>query len=379
MEDNLYQALTRLRHELHQYPEVSGNEHHTAKRILEALKSHTPDEVIHLGGTGLAAVYNGQQPGPTTLLRAELDALPITEKNNIEHISTQQGISHVCGHDGHMVSLIGVAAHLATNKPQKGRVVLLFQPAEEDGRGAIAVYKDAGFKAIKPDYVFAYHNIPGAQLGHVLLKEGVFTAAAKSIIITLTGKTSHAAEPENGHNPALAMAQITQEVLQLQNPKISAPDFALITPVYSRLGSKAYGVSAGDGELHFTLRTFSNKVMKDLDEAILRTSRSIAAAHYLEVSFSYTEEFEANENGHESIELLRTAVENGGHMATEKSEPFKWGEDFGVFTSRFKGAMFGIGSGINCPALHNPDYDFPDAILPTAVSMYIGLINQLNN
>ena len=162
-------SAAELRHELHRHPEVSGFEAETAARIFRFFEPLQPDEVLRgLGGHGAAFVFSGAEPGPTVLLRCELDGLPIRELSQAAHCSTVDGRSHACGHDGHMAILASVGETLSTARPPKGRVVLLFQPAEENGGGAEAVIRDTRFPKIRPDFVFALHNLPGFPLGQAV-------------------------------------------------------------------------------------------------------------------------------------------------------------------------------------------------------------------
>ena len=191
-------AWSQVRKELHRMAELSEHEYKTAKRIAKELRPFHPDNLIeNLGGTGIAAVFEGKEPGKTLLFRAELDALPIQEINEFEHRSDTDGVSHKCGHDGHMTTLLALAEKLRNEQlPQKGRVVLLFQPAEENGEGAKAILADPKFKDIEPDEVFSWHNLPGYEMNSVILKKDNFNAAVKSIIVKLHGKTSHAGSPK---------------------------------------------------------------------------------------------------------------------------------------------------------------------------------------
>ena len=157
--------IKNLRKELHQYPEVSGKEVNTAKRIKAFIEKHHPTEIIeNIGGNGLAVVYEFGKQGKTIVIRCELDALPIEEKNDFEHRSTIKGVSHKCGHDGHMAIVAGLIFWLKEQLFTKGKVVLLFQPAEETGQGAYKVLQDKRFQELKADYVFALHNIPKEPL-----------------------------------------------------------------------------------------------------------------------------------------------------------------------------------------------------------------------
>src|SRR5690606_33382636 len=157
--------------------------------------------------------------------------------------SMHDGVSHTCGYDGHASILCGLAAHLSENKHKAGKVYLVFQGAEENGEGAAAMLADDKFKEIKADYVFALHNLPAYPLGQIVLKENTFTASVTSIIIKLIGKTAHAAEPENGYNPAACLAEIVQKSLALANNNPESDDLSVVTPVYMKMGELAYGIS----------------------------------------------------------------------------------------------------------------------------------------
>ena len=369
------EELTAIRRELHAHPEVSGQEYETAKRIVRFLQQYQPDEIIEgLGGTGVAAIFNGKKEGPSILFRAELDALSIEEVNTFEHRSQIEGVSHKCGHDGHMTCLLGLAKKLGQERPDKGRAILLFQPAEEVGAGAQAVLDDKKFEAIHPDFVFAFHNLPGYPLNQIVVREGAFTAAVTSIIIRLRGKTAHAAEPEHGHNPALAIAEILTQMDGLSNNEPDRDDFVVITPIHVEMGKIYYGISAGYGEVRLTLRTWTQDELEKLKEKVVQIIQTTAERHHLRPEFEWTHFFHANENGSHSVQLIRQAAAANGLALTERARPFKWGEDFGLFTQKFKGAMFGIGSGEDSPALHNPDYDFPDEMIPVGVAMFFEIL-----
>jgi amidohydrolase len=364
--------IIQFRRELHKHPEVSCNEFQTQKRIINKLKE-LGIESYEIGGTGVMVRFDGAEAGKTVMLRADTDALPITEINTFPHKSIFEGVSHKCGHDGHTAIMVGVALHLLNNPLQKGTVLLLFQPAEENGEGAKAVLKDSKFN-LEPDIVYAFHNLPGYPLHQVVVREGSFTTAVKSIIIKLKGKTSHAAEPELGINPAKCIAEIISFFEKAIEPNIEADDFALATPVFINMGEKSYGVSAGYGEVHYTIRTWNNQVMGDFTHKIIEAVNRIASNSGVETEISWTEEFFANQNDPKVVSNIRTVANEQSFQLEERATPFKWGEDFGLFTEKYKGAMFGIGSGESSPALHNPDYDFPDEIIPTGIKMFTGLI-----
>lgn len=372
-------ALTALRQELHKYPEISGNEVGTGKRILSFLSNYPPDTLLsNIGGHGIIAIYNGEKEGKQILFRCELDALPIAEVNTFEYKSVFKDVSHKCGHDGHMAILCGLAMQLHLKRPETGAVILLFQPAEEDGSGAAKVFYDSQFN-LKPDFAFALHNLPGYPANEIVIKNDTFTCAVNSMIIKLKGKTAHAGEPHMGINPTLAVAEIINAFNSSIQTDISRKDYGLITPIYTRIGSKAYGVSAGDGEVHFTIRSNSNAQMKELESHLLKTARNIASKQQLEIAISWTESFQANENNEEAANFIRQAANSNQYLIKEKESPFSWGEDFGLFTQHFPGAMFGLGSGTTTPALHNPDYDFPDEIIATGVTIFHSISKQILN
>lgn len=372
-------SLILLRKELHKHPELSGYESDTAGRLRDYIASTAPScEVIpDIGGKGVLFIFRGVREGPAILIRADMDALPIRETNEFSHKSVHPGISHKCGHDGHMAILAGLAGELHRDKPGRGTVLLLCQPAEETGEGAMRVICDPLFARFSPDYVFALHNLPGYPLNQVIVRDGVFNASVISLIIRLSGKESHAAEPEKGINPALAFAELIQTFDQLSLNEPSSEDFRLITTVHCSIGGIAYGTNPGTGELHATLRTWSQQKMEILKEDLLRLSAEIASRHTLRLESEWTQEFQGNHNHTESNAIVRRAAESSGLNVVDNQEPFKWGEDFGFFTQRHKGAMFGLGSGLDCPALHNPDYDFPDQLIPAGVSVFKSIIMEL--
>ena len=380
LSDSQFQQLAAFRKELHTHPEVSGNEHETAKRVLTYLDNLNPSSVMHtFGGTGIIATYDSRKAGPTLLFRAELDALPIQEINTFDYQSIYEGVSHKCGHDGHSTSLLGLATLLHENPPQKGKVHLLFQPAEEDGEGAKAMLADSKFEGIDPDFIFAYHNLPGYPLGEVVYRQGSFTAAVKSVTFKFHGKTAHAAEPEHGHNPALAIADILKGCEQLTNNEPSRADFKLITPIHIEMGEIAYGISAGYGELRLTIRTWTQEFMHELTEGVLRLAKEASDKYGMLISDEWSHEFSANQNQDAAVLQVVQASESMGYVLSQRDYPFKWGQDLGLFTQHFPGAMFGIGSGENCPALHNPDYDFPDELIHTGTSLFYKICENLLN
>ncbi len=370
--------LVRFRHHLHAHPELSGQEYQTAKKIAETITRFNPTSIVEkVGGTGLLVIFDSGQKGSTILFRAELDALPIHEINDFAYRSTVDNIAHKCGHDGHATILLGLAQRLSEKPFSRGKIVLLFQPAEENGKGAKAVLSDPKFDIIQPDFVFAFHNLPGYPLHQVVVRKQSFTSAVKSIIIKLHGKTAHAAEPEFGINPALAIASILEQTNKLSNNQPERQDFTVITPIHIEMGKIYYGISAGYGELRLTLRTWTEEHLNLVSEKILQIIQSVAQENQLKAEIEWTHHFAANQNNADSVNtVVQSAIENQLSVL-QRPYPFKWGEDFGLFTQKYNGAMFGIGAGENTPALHNPDYDFPDAIIPTGVDLFYRIASKI--
>jgi amidohydrolase len=372
--------LQKMRHLLHQHPEISNQENNTAQRVKQFLQTTHPTALVeNIGGNGIVAIYNGQQAGPTVALRCELDALPISDNITAKYQSVSNGVGHKCGHDGHMAILLGMAQYLGAHPPKKGKAMLLFQPAEETGQGAQSMLQDDKFAALQPDYIYALHNLPGFAKGQIIVKNGVFASASKGMIVRLTGATSHASHPEGGKNPALAVSLMLQSFLGIAQMHTPFNRAALITPIHMRVGQPAFGTSAGDGELMVTLRAHRDEEMAILTEKTTATAKSLAALHGLGCDIEWTEEFEAVKNDDACVQLIRTLAQQNGLSVVEAQQPFPWSEDFGVFTSKYKGALFGLGSGQNHPQLHNQDYDFPDEIIPQGIAMFKYLVDDLLN
>ena len=375
--DNLLPDLIRLRHRLHRQPELSGAEKCTAAMLVDYLSRFEPDGMLEgLGGNGLAVVFDGSEAaddGPTLLLRADLDALPIEESNDFAHRSQRAGVAHKCGHDGHMAILAGVAASLAARRPQRGRAVLLFQPAEETGAGARAVLDDPRFAALAPDCCFALHNVPGYPLGEVLLRNGTMSCASRGLRIRLQGKSAHAAHPEAGRAPTAALAQLLEG---LPRQALKVDGLALATVVHARLGEAAFGTAPGEAEVLVTLRADSDSGMQRLVARVESLVRAAAEQSSLGVELSWHDVFRASHNDSGAAAAVREAARASASPLREMAEPFRWSEDFAEFTIAYPGALFGLGAGEASAQLHNPDYDFPDQLIGRGLRLFRALLDQ---
>ncbi len=377
VDTSIVRDAVTLRHQLHRQPEISNRETGTARAIVDFVRDHRPDEVITaLGGTGVAAIYRGAAPGPTVLFRSELDALPIDELNDFGHRSQQAHVSHKCGHDGHMSMVAAIAPLLVRSPLARGRVVLLFQPAEETGEGAAAIRRDPRFAAIAPDYCFAIHNMPGYPLHQVLTREGTFAMASVGMAARLEGRTSHASQPELGVSPASAVARLLGELPSLGDTS-DIDQFRLVTLTHATLGERSFGIAPGVAEVLATLRAAKDADLHALKTcAVERVAQAAKAAH-LSLDVQWHDDFAATMNDPEAVRLIVAAAESLGLQLQRLPQPFRWSEDFGLFTQVSKGAMFGLGAGVDAPALHSPDYDFPDELIGTGLGIYGALISKL--
>lgn len=370
--------LVAFRRSLHRIPELSREEAATAREVQAFLAPTQPDRIVTgLGGHGLAAVYEGRESGPTVMFRAELDGLPIEEISAIPHRSTIPGRGHLCGHDGHMAVLAALARALGRQRPQRGRAVLMFQPAEEDGSGAAAVIADPRFREIAPDFAFAFHNLPGMPFGKVALAEGPVNCASRGMRIVLTGKTAHASMPEFGVSPVDVVAQLMPALTALGKGGPLEEGFSMVTVTHAKIGEAAFGVAPGHAEIWATLRTLTDAGMEDLCASAEQLVLSAAREKGLGVEISYDDIFQHCENAPEAVAHLRRALEEEGVPYDQGQLPIRASEDFGRFGHRAPAAMFFLGAGENHPSLHNPDYDFPDDLIAIGARVFIRTLRNL--
>ena len=370
--------LVAFRRELHRFPEISNEEEETAKRVVAFLADTGPDEVLTgLGGQGVALVYDSGRPGGTVLFRAELDALPIAEVSAIPHRSAVAGKGHMCGHDGHMAILAALGRQFGRRRPAAGRVVLMFQPAEETGNGAADVVADPRYAAIRPDFAFSLHNLPGTPLGHVRLREGVVNCASRGMRIELEGRTAHSSMPESGVSPMQAVSRLMPALAALGGGSFADDDFAMATVTHVHMGEPVFGVAPGHAEIRATLRTRLDARMADLTAAAEALVRTEAAADGLAWSVDYHEIFVASLNAPEAVAHLAAALDAEGISHDAEELPMRASEDFGIFGHGSKSAMLYLGAGTDRPNLHNPDYDFPDDLIPIGARIFMRTARNL--
>lgn len=372
--------IIELRKEFHKNAEIALNENKTKQIICSFLKTNAPScKIINIAGTGITAVFESNKPGKTILFRADMDALPIAESLSIPHASCNIGVSHKCGHDGHSAILCGLAYFIEKNKLSNGKVILIFQPAEETGKGAKQIIEDDFIKTILPDFIFALHNMPGFEKNSIITKKNQFASASKGMIVKLTGKVAHAAYPENGVSPAIAMAELIRKFYNIPLDNETFDNFVLLTIIHASLGEKAFGTAPAYAEVMATLRSFDDTNMKRLIHECLLVSKEIAQQHGLDIKIEWTDEFDETYNHPEAVDIIEKAAMENNYSIIHATSPFRWSEDFGVFTRKYKGAMFGIGAGISHPALHSKEYDFPDDIIETGVNLFADICKIIIN
>ncbi len=370
--------LVAWRRKLHRMPELSGEEEETAREVCAFLETAKPDRIISgLGGHGVAAIYESGAPGPTVLFRSELDALPIQELSDLPHRSATPGKGHLCGHDGHTATLAALGRGLSRQRPQRGRIVLMFQPAEENGSGAAAVVADSKFREIAPDLSFSYHNLPGMPLGRVALAEGPVNCASRGLRIALAGKTAHASQPEAGVSPMAAVAHLMPALTALGRGATLDPDFAMATVTHARMGEPAFGVAPGRAEIWATLRTLTDDRMADLCAQAENLARRAANEAGLGLDIAYDDIFDTVENSPVAVAHLRRALDAEGVPHDRGNLPMRGSEDFGRFGQKAPAAMFFLGAGERHPSLHNPDYDFPDDLIDIAARVFMRTARDL--
>ncbi len=377
--------LIRFRRDLHQNPELSREEKHTHDKICDFLSRFSPDKMItHIGGYGLAAIYNGKAPGPTLAFRADIDALPIHEESRFPHASQVENVSHKCGHDGHTAILAGLGTILHESRPEKGRVVLMFQPAEETLDGARQYVSDPKFKEIEPDYVFGLHNWRSDRENQVMLRTGQMSPAVTTMLIDLKGTSAHASRPESGICPYNAAVKIVAKAYELQNNSDGhADDFSMTTLVHFVLGKNpGYGTAPDDAHIAMTLRAYKDSVLKELTRGIEAYIATVSAQEKLQHHhIAYTDETIACTNDDACCRIIENAARENNLDVQYMETPMRGGEDVGyiINTSRQGGAYFHLGSGPDQPDLHEPAYDFPDGLIEPGIRMYHSIVNQILN
>lgn len=380
--DTQVKEIQKIRQTLHKYPELSGAETDTASFIQGYLERFGADEIVTgIGGDGVLGIFNGAEPGngKTLMIRAELDALAIREQTNLPYGSENDGVMHACGHDGHMAMVLGVGKWLKEHRPDHGRVILLFQPAEETGLGAGAMLKDEAFKSLKIDRGIALHNLPGYKKNVVFIKEDTFASASVGLKIEFQGKSSHAAYPGEGINPAIAISDLVQKLEQVKNLALQNDKFRVLTVTYIKLGEPAFGINPGHGEMGVTVRAETDEGMREMIDEVKHELSSVKDSFDGTITTEQREPFSAVVNDAEGVNILSSITDSLKIETKSLKDPFAWSEDFGEFRKKCPITLFGLGAGENTPALHSETYNFDDDLIPVGTAIFCEYIKQMNN
>ena len=368
METGNFELAKKLRHELHQHPELSNEEVWTKKHLMDFLKTHTNLEIVDQGNW-FYAIYRAGLDKPSVAFRADFDALPMDEVIDLPWASRFPGKAHKCGHDGHSATLAGFALEIDQKGADKN-IFFLFQPAEETGDGAIQCVDF--IKEHNIDEIFAYHNMSGFPYKSVGIIDGTSFCASKGMTIHLEGAPAHASQPETGINPSLAIANIIKAISDFTSPEINK-GLILCTVVQIDVGENAFGIAASKGDLRMTIRALYEDELDLLQENLENFAKAQGEEHGLKVSFNYNDEFPETINHKESADKIRLVAKSRGMELVELKEAFRGSEDFGHFTKLTKGAYCLIGNGEDYPHVHTNEYDFRDELIKSGVEIFTGL------
>ncbi len=381
-----HSELTALRRELHAHPELGFEEVYTAKRVQQALQLCGVDEVhTGIGKTGVVAVIRGKRhsSGRMTGLRADMDALPMTEHNDVAWKSAKPGLMHGCGHDGHTAMLVGAARYLAETRRFDGTAVLIFQPGEEGYAGAQAMIDDGLFARFPVQSVYGMHNWPAMRPGTIGLNSGAMMAAADRIAIDITGKGGHGAHPYQTVDPVLVAGHIITAVQSIVSRNVKPVDSAVISLCAMQAGDLgAMSVVAGSARLVGTVRTFRSEVQTLIERRLRELCGSVAQAFGATAVVTYERMYPATINTAAEARFAGDVATSlvGAENVVRDLEPSMGAEDFSFMLRVKPGAYLRLGQGLdNGPGscqLHNNRYDFNDEVLPLGAALHASLAEQ---
>lgn len=371
LKDELEKVIA-LRHSLHKIPEKSLEETKTKETLMAFLKENTSFEIVD-NGSWFYAVHHAD-PSATAPSSNEKQLTgaksPIAFRADMDAVCGKDGKpGHYCGHDGHSSILSGLALYLDSHKHAWDRdVYLIFQPAEEIGKGGNVCSALLSEKNIGE--VYGLHNIPGYPKNQILTRKGTFACASTGLEIRMTGTPSHAAYPEAGKNPGLALSKLLIQTDELTKKLNQMKGFVLMTLIGMEIGSDSYGVSASDGVLRLTVRAAKQAIFDTYLSKIRELAQMLANEYGLELQIQEIERFPATENDEKSTLYVQSCAKELGLSVTELLEPMRWSEDFGYYLQKTKGAFFGVGDGEAHAQLHTEGYEFPDEIIETAIRLF---------
>lgn len=375
--------LTALRRDLHAHPELGFEEVYTAARVQEALRLCGVDEIhAGIGKTGVVGVVRGRSTASGRMLglRADMDALTMTESNDFPWKSTKSGMMHGCGHDGHTAMLVGAARYLAETRNFDGTAILIFQPGEEGFAGAKAMIEDGLFQRFPVDAVYGMHNWPGLKPGQIGVVPGAMMAAADRITIEITGKGGHGAHAYLAVDPVVVAAHIITAVQSIVSRNVRPLDGAVVSLCAMQAGDlHAMSVLPGKATLVGTVRTFSPQVQDLVERRLHELCSAVALGFGASATVNYERVYPATVNTQRESMFAADVAELlvGADHVVRDLEPSMGAEDFSFMLQAKPGAYMRIGQGGEGSCmLHNSRYDFNDEILPLGAALHAGLAEQ---
>ena len=376
-------AITAIRRDIHAHPELCFQENRTADVIAKALTDWGIPVHRGLGKTGVVGIVKNGTSSRAVGLRADIDALPMTEHNTFEHASKHQGKMHACGHDGHTAMLLAAAKHLAKHRNFDGTVYLVFQPAEEGGGGAREMIKDGIFEKFPMEAIFGAHNWPGMPMGTVGLNPGAVMASSNEFRVVIRGKGSHAALPYMGIDPIPVACQMVMAWQTIITRNRTPIDPGVISATMIHAG-EATNVVPDSAEIRGTVRTFSMETLDMIERRMREVAEHTSAAFGATCEFSFTRNYPPTINHAAETEFVRRSLTSVvGASQIVAFEPTMGSEDFSFFLQAKPGCYFMLGNGdgehrlgghgMGPCMLHNPSYDFNDELIPVGASCWVKL------
>ena len=377
----LHQQMQLWRHDIHRHPETAYEEFRTSELVADKLRALGLEVQTGLGGTGVVGVLQGKESSDKHIgLRADMDALPLTELNTFAHASCHHGKMHGCGHDGHTTMLLGAATALAANPDFKGTVYFIFQPAEEGQAGAKRMIEDGLFERFPIQEVYGMHNWPGVPSGQFAVHSGPAMASTDSFDIEIRGKGGHAAMPDTVIDPVLVAGHLITAVQSIIARNITPTSSGVISITRMHAGS-AYNVIPEFAHLHGTIRTLDETQRQLIKQRFHQLVENTAAAFGATATLTFIPGYPATINDAVKADICRevTAGLVGMENVQWNPPPSMGAEDFAYMLQQRPGAYIWIGNGdmTESRGLHNPHYDFNDNILPLGASYWVKLVQRL--
>jgi len=373
--DDFHKSLTKLRREFHRDPELGFHEDRTKSKVADHLQALGLE--VH-SGTGIVAFLRCGTGNRAIGLRADMDALPISESSTHGYASQNDGVMHACGHDGHMAMLLGAAEILTRDPDFDGTVVFLFQPNEEHGLGAQAMIAESVLERFPIEEVYAIHNLPGAPVGQVSTRPGLICSSESLFEITITGEGGHASMPHVGVDAITVGAELVQALQTIVSRKL-APASGTVVSVTEFLTDGQRNVLPGSAILKGDVRARSTEDRDTVERFMRQISDGIAAAHGVKVSVSFATEFIETINAPIPVEAVVRASQSQGLATIPDREPMSFSEDFAHFSAAVPGCFLLLGNGedgSNGRPLHAANYDFNDALLPIGAAFWAALVRD---